>query len=50
MGARQRLNAKISSVFHHICCRKPEAAQVAFDDVEKGGIKQYRLEATRKVR
>jgi hypothetical protein len=51
MGTRQRLNAKITSFFHRICCRKPEAARVSFDeDIEEGGVRQYRLEATRKVR
>jgi hypothetical protein len=53
MGRRQRLNAKLGSVFRRICFWRPEAAEVIEGDddyVEEGRVRQYRLEATRKVR
>jgi hypothetical protein len=52
MGRWQRLKTKITSVFRHISFSRPEAVVVTEGyggDEEEGGVKQYRLEATRKV-
>lgn len=57
MGQRERLTNKIKSIFRRVCCRNDEGKldiSMRFDapveDLEEGGIKQYRLEATQTVR